>query len=74
MVTALTVGVQDVVNPLQRQALSRRRTAAQLDNVRHRLDGHESRRGGGRVGVLGDPQLAALLVLELDFEDAVGLA
>ncbi len=69
----LTVGVADIVDLLQRQAGGSGGAAAQLDDVGDGFEGHEAIGGGGGGFVFGDAQLAALGILELDFEDAVGL-
>ncbi len=69
----LTVGVADVINLGQGQALAGGRTTAQLDNIGHGLECGEALGRGRRGPVLGDPQLPGLRVLELDLEDAVGL-
>lgn len=70
----LTIGIEDVVNLLQGETLRSSRATAQLNNVRHGLERDKAGRGWCRVLVLGDSELTPLLVLELDFEDAVGLA
>lgn len=66
----LTVGVADKVNLLEGQALGCGGATAELDDVRHGLEGGEALGGGGGGLVLGDAQLAGILVLELDFEVA----
>jgi len=69
----LTVGVPDVVNLGKSQALGGSSAAPELHNVGHGLERDKTRRRAGGVPVLSDPQLAALLVLELDLQDAVDL-
>jgi hypothetical protein len=67
----LTASSEDVVNLLQGQTVG---ATADFNPIRHRFQGNKSGRRRRRVSVLGDAQLATLLVLEFDLEDAVGLS
>lgn len=70
MCSSLTVGVQDVVNLLQSSPGS---VISETDDEGRSLEILEASGRSGGVGVLGDGQGVADGVLELDFEEAIGL-